>query len=298
VVKQALPALRWLIEEQDDGVLTDTCWALSYLSDGSKLKIQAVIDAGVCPKLVELLSHPSVYVVVPALRTVGNIVTGNHVQTQSVIDSQALPRILQLLTTEQTCEQTKKSILKEACWTISNITAGTKQQVQAVIDANIIHPLVYLLENAEFDVKKEAAWAISNATFVGNDEQTLYLAMQGCIKPLCNLLTCSDPRILSVCLEGLENMLRAGEAKKNAGLTYFNACVHLIEDAEGLDKIEDLQSHENIEVYEKSVKILESYFAQDGDDEEMLVKCDTPQTAFGFSSDRQPEVPPGGFNFM
>lgn len=42
---------------------------------------------------------------------------------------------------------------------------------QAVIDANIISPLVQLLQNAEFDIKKEAAWAISNATCQGSNEQ-------------------------------------------------------------------------------------------------------------------------------
>jgi hypothetical protein len=55
-VKDALPSLRWLLDMQDDEVLADACWALSRLSEGSTLKIQAVIDAGICPKLVELLS--------------------------------------------------------------------------------------------------------------------------------------------------------------------------------------------------------------------------------------------------
>ena len=32
-------------------------------------------------------------------------------------------------------------------------------------------PLVQLLQHAEFDIKKEAAWAISNATSGGNPEQ-------------------------------------------------------------------------------------------------------------------------------
>lgn len=66
-------------------------------------------------------------VLVPALRTVGNIVTGNDQQTQTIINCGALGCLLHLLNTSH-----KKSIKKEACWTISNITAGTKEQIQAV----------------------------------------------------------------------------------------------------------------------------------------------------------------------
>ena len=43
--------------------------------------------------------------------------------------------------------------------------------MQAVIDANIIPPLVALLTNAEFEIKKEAAWAISNTTSGGTHDQ-------------------------------------------------------------------------------------------------------------------------------
>ncbi|KAJ6309486.1 hypothetical protein OIU77_015282 [Salix suchowensis] len=50
-VKPALPALARLIHSNDEEVLTDACWALSYLSDGTNDKIQAVIEAGVCPRL-------------------------------------------------------------------------------------------------------------------------------------------------------------------------------------------------------------------------------------------------------
>ena len=31
----------------------------------------------------------------------------------------------------------------------------------------------------------------------------------GCIKPLCDLLICSDARIVTVALEGIENILKA-----------------------------------------------------------------------------------------
>ncbi|KAK8623913.1 hypothetical protein V6N13_065273 [Hibiscus sabdariffa] len=260
-VRPALPALERLIHSNDEEVLTDACWALSYLSDGTNDKIQAVIEAGVCPRLVELLLNPSPSVLIPALRTVGNIVTGDDLQTQCIIDHGALTCLLSLLTHNH-----KKSIKKEACWTISNITAGNKEQIQAVINAGIIGPLVSLLQNAEFDIKKEAAWAISNATSGGAHDQIKYLVSQGCIRPLCDLLACPDPRIITVCLEGLENILKVGEAEKAAAGVEHNYCAQLVEDAEGLEKIENLQSHDNNEIYEKAVKILETYWLEEEDE--------------------------------
>ncbi|CAM9099156.1 unnamed protein product, partial [Phaeothamnion confervicola] len=161
LVRGALPTLAKLVHSADEEVLTDACWALSYLSDGANDKIQAVIESGVCQRLVELLLHNSASVQTPALRTVGNIVTGDDLQTQVIINFGALPWLLSLLS------NSKKGIRKEACWTISNITAGNKEQIQAVMDANIVPPLVQLLSHAEFDIRKEAAWAISNATSGG-----------------------------------------------------------------------------------------------------------------------------------
>lgn len=43
--------------------------------------------------------------------------------------------------------------------------------MQSVIEAGIISPLVNLLQTAEFEIKKEAAWAISNATSGGTNDQ-------------------------------------------------------------------------------------------------------------------------------
>ncbi|CAM8899734.1 hypothetical protein QQ045_009815 [Rhodiola kirilowii] len=287
-VKPALPALARLIHSNDEEVLTDACWALSYLSDGTNDKIQAVIEAGVCPRLVELLLHPSPSVLIPALRTVGNIVTGDDMQTQCIINHQALPCLFNLLTSSY-----KKSIKKEACWTISNITAGNKEQIQTVIEAGLIAPLVHLLQNAEFEIKKEAAWAISNATSGGTPEQIKYLVNQECIKPMCDLLICPDARIVTVCLEGLENILKVGEADKEQGITGgVNLYAQMIDDAEGLEKIENLQSHDNTEIYEKAVKILETYWMEEDDE----IPQDASQPGFGFGEGNLP-VPSGGFNF-
>ena len=59
-ISPALPVLAKLIYAHDEEVLTDSCWAISYLSDGANEKIQAVIEGGICRRLVELLmyAHP------------------------------------------------------------------------------------------------------------------------------------------------------------------------------------------------------------------------------------------------
>mmetsp|Transcript_11089 Transcript_11089/g.23816 ORF Transcript_11089/g.23816 Transcript_11089/m.23816 type:complete len:557 (+) Transcript_11089:96-1766(+) len=293
VVRHCLPTLSQLIQMEDEEVLTDACWALSYLSDGSNENIQVVLDAGVTPRLVNLLGRNSVGIQTPVLRTLGNIVTGNDDQTQMVIDAGALRPLGDRLSS------IKKSIRKEACWTISNITAGSLDQIQAVIEEGLFSHLVRLLGNDEFDIKKEAAWAICNATSGGTMEQVAFLVSEGCVPPLCALLDVQDARIVQVALEGVENILRVGaKIAESNGLDSADDYPVLVEQCGGLDKIELLQTHTNKEIYVRAVRVLEVYFG--GDDEQvdgLAPAVDGNQFAFGLTDGQQGATAPQTFNF-
>ena len=76
---------------------------------------------------------------------------------------------------------------------------------------------------------------------------------------------------MTVALEGLENILKVGEQmRKMPGSTGSNPFAQLVEDSEGLDKIEALQEHQNEDLYEKAVAILEAYFeCEEGEDQNL-----------------------------
>lgn len=279
--------------------MIDACWAISYLSDGSNDKIHAVIEAGIPRRLVELLTHNSTSVQTPALRSVGNIVTGDDFQTQIIINNGALPALLSLLSSA------KDGIRKEACWTISNITAGNPVQIQAVIDANIIPPLINLLTVGDFKTRKEACWAISNATSGGQQkpEQLRYLVERGCIKPLCDLLVCPDNKIIQVALDGLENILKIGQLDKEAeekqyGHQVVNVYAVAIEDCGGMEKIHDCQNNHNEEIYMKAYNIIEKYFSDEeiegGDINDVAPQ---PEGQGGLYAFNAPAEQQGAFNF-
>ena len=254
VVKAALPVMVRLANSEDELILTEACRGLSYLSDyRSETQLQLIIDTRICERASTLLSHPSFTLQRYAVIILANITVGSDQQTQYIIDLGILPKFVRLLQT------TSKICRRHICWAVSNMTAGRYRQIQAVIDANMIPPLVQLLSNSELLIQKEIVWIFSNALSGGSRDQAACLAAGGCVKPLCDILLCSDFNVVRVALEAVDTLLRLDPKY-----------AVLVREVGGVEKLQATCVAKNGDAANAvhALRILETHFEPDSSDSE------------------------------
>ncbi len=260
-IAASLDPLYRVLHLEDEEILGNACWAISYITDGEDDRIQAVVETDLVPRLVELMMSNNQEIVTPALRAVGNIVTGTEEQTQSALDMGCLTAVHDIMK-----NSSDSNVLKECCWTISNITAGTDSQIQQVLESGVVPLLLHLMEEGEFNVRKEAAWSVTNAISRGSDEQVEYLMNAGFLKALVGLLLSHDCETVIMCLEGLSRVLEIGNAMSNVDVNPYTIA---LESNDGLDIIENLQNH-SPKIHKMVGNILDQYF---GGKEESVFNC-------------------------
>ena len=278
IVGAFIPPLAQIINNNavTEDVKVDAVWALAYMSDGCNDRIQKVMESNVTPKLIEFSKNLTSQLLTPTVRCLGNFISGDNKQTQAVLDAGILKNIVPLL------ECNRATIRKETCWLLSNVAAGTYQQIESLFTyTGIIERIVQLSMNSAWNIKKEALWTLANICTTGSEAQVQRIVSHRGLEALSDAVTSaqSDPKILVVVLEAIARILQVG---KTIGAGYE----FLLDEYEGIEKIENLQEHPNDDVYKEAVSIIEKFFSEDeAVDENIAPELNSDGTfAFGMTS--------------
>jgi importin subunit alpha-6/7 len=196
LIKKAVPQLAFLLSSNDEQIALDACWAISYLSDGDSHHVQAVVEAGVTPRLLQLMKNIHSEVHTPALRAVGNLITLNDNQSEYVTEQ---PEVIDALHTLLISHE--RSSRKEAAWTLSNISAGSEAQLQMVINAGVIPTIISMILSPELDidVRRECVWVLSNAMATARTsstmDQVMYLLEQNALRTFIEAMDNDDIKV-------------------------------------------------------------------------------------------------------
>uniref|UniRef100_A0A914PWL8 Uncharacterized protein n=1 Tax=Panagrolaimus davidi TaxID=227884 RepID=A0A914PWL8_9BILA len=223
--------------------IVEILWNLCY---EEKELCQMVIKCGILDKLVPLWNILHAESSTKIISTFGRIARQQKFNTM-IVDTGVLKIINHLL-------QSFDTELTEETLSFLLFFATDSESVQEIIEANIIPSLIQISEGCG-SFGKKAAITLQQLLYEGNSEQTMKITKMNALPSLYNYLNNKNDEILiQRILETFFNVLKKCE-KVNVKLIYDE-----MEEYGIPDKIKILQSHENEDIRQLSIKFVETYF--------------------------------------
>lgn len=155
------------------------------MSKDREQHIQLLINAGVVPQLVQLLSHKRVDVQKDAIKTLHFIACGSDDQVQLVLDCNILPLFSSLLIHQD------QEIRNISISFMVNVSAGSDSQKQAFIDAELL-PLIFTKMDKNHRNSSKLTRICSNLTNKAGKNMIDQILKAGAVNFLCGMVRNRD----------------------------------------------------------------------------------------------------------
>mmetsp|Transcript_7307 Transcript_7307/g.11517 ORF Transcript_7307/g.11517 Transcript_7307/m.11517 type:complete len:238 (+) Transcript_7307:1704-2417(+) len=188
-----------------------------------------------------------------ALRCLGNMLAYSDKFNEKVISDCGGKHILDCLAF--CMKHQHRGLRKEAIWVVGNILAGPPSHKKAVVDAGFLPQLVDILQKSQFDLRKEAVYALFN---VASQLHILSILVEKheIIPSILDLIKIDDVDLIKICLMFTEVILASNKK-----------FVSMVEEAGGIEALETVQTHPNTELWDHAGPVVDKYWGEDAYDD-------------------------------
>mmetsp|Transcript_6713 Transcript_6713/g.15479 ORF Transcript_6713/g.15479 Transcript_6713/m.15479 type:complete len:479 (+) Transcript_6713:24-1460(+) len=253
LVVPAVPLVQQLTYAQDEDLVSDACWTLACLTDNCRTapELQAVVSPPTALRLVELLGHLDIAVRAPALRSLGNVCTGDVSQVLPLLDA-GLMRFM-----DQYLRSSKKEVRVDTCYLLTAVASAGPAEVKVIVETNLVPLLLSLAHSGDFESGREAACCLAAAGRAKDASVIATLISLNIIPALVLWLdgTRADSRLLLMLISSLYNMIKHEPSP--------NAHANLIQLAGCRPRMEQLLDHENVRVSQAAGVFVDKHIPDD-----------------------------------
>ena len=273
-----LPKLVLLLNSRDEGLLSQTIWAIGNIAGDDRARDRLIQQEGLIDNIVRLddiiddhqnefyqnfiwaifnicrgKPNPNppfekVSVFLPILTSC--IKFGNHELEsviQTVIDTGVIPDIIHLLNT--TPSSGLPPFLFPFVQIVGGVAVGTTAHNQYLLDHGAISPLVKLLNASKANIRQEACWAISNCTAGPTEHIQFLIDHRPEIFPIIRNLLSSNSEA-TVRKEAIWAIMNAADHANSDQIQYLMTCGCLAGIIPALTTIYPVQSTINLVIGE------------------------------------------------
>jgi hypothetical protein len=184
LLSRVLNTLSSVLRQKNKKIFIHSLWALSLITDKSN-NITQLVKSKCFHFIIKSLDSSNPKVILPALRSVGNISAGTVEETQALFDREILDKLYKLFESFSGNSKIKKYL----CWTLSNLSAGTRNQIAIIVAHPILMKIIKSVNDCDENIRKEAIISVFNIASLGKHESVWALINIGFLKEASGFLS-------------------------------------------------------------------------------------------------------------